>query len=833
MLEQVHYDDVVFKGAVGPVCHKMKKNVLIHAIVAIIMLAAPFHVAARQADPAEKEKPVAEKKPKPPEQEIPALLKKHRAPFSADNTDAGALAISATELIKFGDQEWLCSKLVDGQLSEAGVLAVVTAFEVNDDISALTQVLILSVADSREQVRERCEKALAAFLEKPKTRVPTIKKVLATCSGEGVSNELLLASISALGYARDLAAVDILIAFVKHTDAGVRARANKSLVSLTYQGFGEDAGAWKSWWDGNKHLSRDHIIEPVLKARIAGLEKKMQELEAQQSALALQMIESVPQRAVDFLSWDDAGVRRRAAEVITENRSEELVKGIMEQLISHLQNGENDEKTLLLLLDLVGSGTSEEKRAQEILLLYMRDDPRDVIKVRAAKSLQQHKTPEVCKAVGDLLGELKDERGRAELKLCLLDLLTMFDHVNDCALITPFLGLKNDKGIRGKAVKALGACTSEKAVDLLLKAFIEDPESEVRFEVTGSLARIGKAGTPENGLKAKAVEALKRGLVDKESFVRETVIRELGTLAPPDGVAIIQEHLRVEKDAKVRLWCVKALGMIHQADGLAVISKALSTAREGEAADKEFVEEARRACSDICGDDINLWQQAVEIFSNDGHYVLAGSCSDSFLSRAQEKNGHNGAIERVKILKADSWYKIYMGSGEIKKAVEQARLLTEIAPEDNGYLLEYARVLVKAEDFQAGAATYGKLIARYPADKPAELWLIKIEAAECSLALKDNAAVLALLNGFPVEGPGAGAMPEELVKRFKALKEKAAPVVEEVKEPPKEPVPAPPEPGGDKEGGTEVKPQPEVQPDEDPDDGKGVPSDDSGKGGVG
>ena len=484
-----------------------------------------------------------------------------RARFNASAKDPQALAIIAGDLIKAGDGAWLRQRLLDPEFPETGKSAILSAFGVNKDITALEELLVLSTSKTGEALRARCRSVLNGFLEDPDTRSACVKRLLAIVGAKEKPMPLLLGAVEALGEARDLASMDVLIGLLGHGDADMRTRAVQALKTLTLQDFGTDQKAWKAWWDKNRHRSRDRIIKPVLLHRLAVACKEAKELEARKIALALELIDDDPVKAAGFLDWKEPEVRRRAAEVVRTRGTETPAPVVLEKVAAHLEAGEKDEAVLRPLLEVLGAAGSDKDgkepakgvraRYRAILLSYLQRDGRLSVKVTAAASLKGYADPSLRRTAAAILESLKGHKEAAELQAVLLDRLAEFGPAEEIPLITFYLGPENDKTVREKAVFALGEAGSPAAIDILAKLLVEEPDMDLRFEVVRARTRLGQA-VKSGDMKVRVVTALKAGLRAREPRVRGQTVIGIGRLKPADGLEIVTEQIKTETDPGVR-----------------------------------------------------------------------------------------------------------------------------------------------------------------------------------------------------------------------------------------------------------------------------------------
>jgi HEAT repeat protein len=554
---------------------------------------------------------------------------------------------------------------------------------------------------------------------------------------------------------------------VQHKNPEIRMEAVRSLKALTYRDFGADRAAWEAWWKDNRHLPRDRLIEPVLNEELMKSRDESAKLKEQRNLLALQFIENNPDRAAEFLAWEVPLIRRRAAEAIAGQDPKEGQQAILDQVIAHLEKGESDEDTLKLLLRFTGRGGENRPAAQAILLKYLAEDGRESVKVEAAASLQNFRNPSVRQACRDHLLILKDRTDANALKESLLELLAEQGCGEDLDLIEHFLTANHSgsKGVRQEAVRALGASGESRAIEILERALVGQPETDVRKDAASSLLRLGGMGSEGDEMKKQAVAALQRGLVARDSSVKIACIIAIGELEPDDGLVVLREHLLSEdNDPGVLQHYMKAIGWLGDPEGLEVIASALPTNNNGGG----VFAAAQTAVDEICGEDPSLWAKAVEIFFARQQHNLTIHCCDFYINQIKGKNGDDETLRQVKIRRAESCYARYTGEGEHQKALEHARsLIEELAPEQSEYILDFARTLFRLSRYQEAADSFQAYLNRNPAGPSEARWRVKLERSRCFFDLGNMQAVLTGLDGM--DTPEYNTLSETLRKEIRDL----------------------------------------------------------------
>jgi len=769
---------------VGTVDTKMKKPIKFFILYLLLTCLIGTYSLSGADDP-----PAGQEKPQPPVQEDQVQV--HRNLFMGKDTPTEQLSISASELLKAGDTLWLRQRLVDPGASQDAIMAILWAFISHKDNSAFSEFLMLSLKEEWPNVQDRCHTAISIFLEDKKNRHTLLINLRALCKSPDTPLDQLCAAMRALGQSRDIKGVEVLIPFLEHEDKAVKKLAIASLRKLTHVENLTTVAEWKAWWEKNKDLDRDYIIESVLLEQIKKHKKDSEESRARNEELAFQIIGKDPKKAVQFLTEDSPKIRRRAAEIINKHCTEDKIKGVIEKVRVYLIPIKDDDATVLPLLALIGADPEKNQANQAVLLTYLNDkNSSDGIRAQAANSLTGYKNEDVLKAVVGILTANKDTKDRALFKVELLNLLAHVGCEPHFDLIKSFLNLKNEKDIRRAAVKALGATGCEAAIDVLGKILKDDdkslirfdPEFYIRFEAIDSLALLTKLGAPGSQIWEKAVAMIKLGLDDKALEVRKASISQLGLLNPSDGLQIFQERLRVEKSPEVKDFLISALGEIKNPGGIKVICSALpqvsekkATGGNGEDHSKLF-QTAQSAVESICGDDPKLWLQAIEVFFEGKQYSLVVGWCIAFKNRTNGKNGENGNQKKVESLSAEASYRSDILDNNLQSAEVNIERLVELNPENNAFLKEYADLLLQLKKYPEALAEFKKLLSRLSAEPDAKQWEVRVCIAGCYLDMGTPVDANMILKGFPPAG--MQNPPEALAKNIKALLSRAKSMIE-------------------------------------------------------
>lgn len=636
-----------------------------------------------------------------------------RAKVLQPDLDETARAVAATELIKAGEHAWLKARLADAATPEASVLGIVTAYQVQGDLSGLEEILVLTCDAGRPAVSKKCYEIIQYFLDEPKIHPVIVQRLVAICSSDETAAVLREASVEALGNSRDLTAVDTLLAVMARGGKQFLLPAAGALHKITLRDFGTDAEGWKAWWDKNRHLSRDRIIEEA-----ALLLKKDYLGEVQIS------LQRDPVRAFDFLGHQMVEVRRLAADAMKIHSANPAIVAGLDKVLAHLKSGEKDAKTLIPLLDVLGMVNGSVAGVQETLVGFLADQE-PLVAAAAARGLTALKTKDPHAMVGAVQSRLSDLKnpgpGPMALKVELLELLRNCGALGaavDANLVRGFLDPAHDITVRRKAVSTLGETGDPGVLEDLGKLLTGDPSDVIRFEVAGALVPLGKTvnkGNPSPELRQNCIEALKAGLNDVKANVRSECVINLGELEAPDLIAVLKGHLHQESDAAICRLCLAGFKRFPGLDGIQAIADSLAVLRGREPSREildSYRETARKTVRDLCQETSDLWFAAGEKLLAAGNHVLAAWAYEEFTKRAKEGNGQDDKIAQARGRRARAMYEF-----DLKGALPLLREILDsrgAEPSERELLRLLAEGYLREADFPNAAAMYDLYLGKVP-----------------------------------------------------------------------------------------------------------------------
>jgi HEAT repeat protein len=208
------------------------------------------------------------------------------------------------------------------------------------------------------------------------------------------------------------------------------------------------------------------------------------------------------------------------------------------------------QRLLHRLDDFITSEKTEEAHYFDAVVqafAQARGEALDAVALGVAARLDSANNSSVRGSVAQVLGSFGSDRAVDALLKALLE--------------------DQESRVRWRAASALGSIGSERAVDALLKALLEDQESDVRWRAAEALGSIGSE---------RAVDALLNALLeDQESFVQESAAKALGSIGSERAVGSLFKALLEVQESGIRGHAAEALGSIGSERAVDALLKAL------------------------------------------------------------------------------------------------------------------------------------------------------------------------------------------------------------------------------------------------------------------
>ncbi len=609
----------------------LRRRTLVLIVVGILL--AGSNLSAQEADP-NKETPQ------------PDPLEKNRSAVLGADTDAAGLVAATAALIAAGDIDWIAARALAGETSPRSSTALVRG------------LLLTARTGQPPELKDRCAVVLNGFLSDPAARALLVERLIELHSSGPSDREILLGIIDLLERALDTRGVDILLVHLESQDEVLKMKALSALRTITMRDFGSDGAAWKTYWNENKHLPRDRLLE-------GGILKELQNAIAEKDSRILTLVKEVlvlsPIKAFEYLQSRNLEVKRYAAGFLLDNAAKGNIAERLNLVAEHLDKGESDKATLIKLLDLLGKANGEAaKGAAERLIPFLRDPDAAVVIVAAGslsaldkkKALKTENYPPIAEgAQSRLSGLAPPDPATDQLKSQLIGLLEECGQAGaaiDAALLKSFAKEGHSGAVRASAIQALGATGEPGVLDFLENILKNDPDGGTRFEAANALKLLGKSGKID---QQRVIAILAAGLKDLQNNVRSVSVAGLGTFKCPEVIGILLEHLKKESDGRVCVNIIDILGDFKNIEGLNAVVRAFGLIKNRKL-NGTIIKDCRAATEaavrKICAENKEHFFTAGESFYAAQCYTLAAESYEEYLVAARPGNGDDAQISLTK-----------------------------------------------------------------------------------------------------------------------------------------------------------------------------------------
>ena len=625
----------------------------------------------------------------------------NRAKVLNAETDDSGRATAIRELARASDAAWLKARIIEEKPEEISSLVVFRG------------ILLLSRGGEDAGIRGTCLGLLQELLDDAATHAAMMIRFRTICLSGGDKN-LLAGAVSLLGSSRDLGSVEILLGILGRGEADLQALAALSLKKLTYENFGTDAAAWKAWWTKNSLLSRDMILEKVLRRR----EDDIASLQEKNLGLVKGFVACNPKIAFDFIASGDVRIKRFVTRFMLENASNPEISGRLNLVVAHLGKGEQDRETLTCLLSLLGQAAAGTAGVASTLISYL--GSADEYAAIAAESLNALHKKKVLKtedyaaiagAAQTRLQAMKEPGQAVTLKKTLVNLLMECGSAGtaiDVALLQGFAGAEYGAPVRKSAIQALGVSRDPNVLGYLKNVLVTDSDGEVRFEAAFALKLLGASGKVE---VAAVVAALAEGLGDLQGNVRSRCVIGLGTFRTEQVVGILLEHLKTEADGIVCKNCIDTLGNNFRNDaGLQAVVTAYSILKGRGLVNDLTSKSTCEAMIKICEEVPDRFLAGGDPFFNARCFSMAAWCAERFLEKGSYNNGNEEKGIRARAMQVRSHYH----AGNLKRALPLLKTFEKNEIPRRERLQFLAEGHLKIQDFKNAATSYDAYLSMIP-----------------------------------------------------------------------------------------------------------------------
>jgi len=457
----------------------------------------------------------------------------------------------------------------EGKDSAARLAVAEAVAKVNNPPRDLIEPLIVLLGGSEEAVRQAAGAALASYKDSGVAR-----RLGELARDEEADFSQRLGAINALSRMSDKSAIDAMIVLLDDDNVEIGAKTVAALHAATGIDEGQDARAWKQWWQENRNKTRQQWIRDVnasLTKRNKALEEQLGSLQKRLGRTLNECYQLTPElgRSALLLGWLKdplEQVRTLGLELVTAAVKERRL--LSEELAAQIRQ-------------MVDDPSSRVRETVMVVLRYPPNYPDDLQLILA--QLRQETDSQVRQEILTTLGRLGDKTVLKEVIASLGD-------------ASPAVAARA-AGSLAELVER-GEVASEDLVDAIepLKqrmAAVSAEKWELRQRFIDSMARIGDEGFAEvfashldqrfhpairqaaiRGLaglgQPQAAGLLVKSLSDADPAVRRAAAEGLGRLGRPEHLEPLFEHLKstVEQDHEVRKEAWKSFGLILSSAGV-------------------------------------------------------------------------------------------------------------------------------------------------------------------------------------------------------------------------------------------------------------------------
>ncbi len=441
--------------------------------------------------------------------EAPSKIDQWRGLLNSD--DAGARNMAALALLELQDEQAadaIRQVLRDPQ-KPASLLSILSAIKLRTDDRFTAEIVALLGSDEARIV-DGASAALAA--QKSPQAVDTMLKALRDPNHLPVARGRLAQIIAER---HELKAVPVLVELLGADDASLRAAALDALEKLTMQSLGPDREAWQRWWQDRRDQPREAMLEEIIRAQAAAIQRLSDQLSEQWiKLLSAQDLAKDAKPLTEALTSDVPSVQIFAAKKVAEMRLPDGAAMLIPCLSSRdAKVRQAAAQALGEIGDVAGVGS----------LTSLLDDADSKVAAAAATSLGRLKVTDAAPALLRLLN-----RGAAESAASAARALGDIGVRQAVpALSEALLNEKLEGAAREEAAAALGKLNDPAALPALVSS-LDSPDDRIRWAAADSLGRLGLL---------ESVAPLGKTLAsDKDPRVREVAALALGNIRSKEAV---------------------------------------------------------------------------------------------------------------------------------------------------------------------------------------------------------------------------------------------------------------------------------------------------------
>ncbi len=619
---------------------------------------------------------------------------------------------AASKLLELPQSEALA--VLRNALAEEGNVArtkIMKAFELQLDPRA-NDLIAVALSDPAEQVRQAAISALS--VQAVETLLPPLSDILLSKENSDVSKA---AAARVLSSKRHKESISLLIKAMEQNSGKARTACAAALAQLTSFEFGENVQNWTDWYAAIADLTREQLLEAILKHReeqLTQVREGLKEVQEEAATAFIALLQNQIDRAAapplaelaKALHSNYPRLRKFAAAELGKINSEDTAKILVDAV--------NDQNPTVReeALNSLGRIGEKAKSAVEAISQRLLEDTHSTVRAAAAVALEATKDKSASPALIDALYQ---------------------DNVPD---------------VRAKAAHALGEIAAPGAADALVWALDQDVDPNVRREAAAALGKVG------NG---KTAQILTEKSNDPDHLVRRAIAQSLGFLKTDESLPALRE-LAGDIHPLVREAACNSLGSLRNPEATSTLVDHIIDPEEKVAA------AARAALEKLLGDDLDAY---LRIADQSGEERLMAAIYELVLKHFATAQNHQETLLPIRKRLAQ----ILIKQNNYLKATPLFEALAQLSPDAE--ILHTLVTCYEASARHVEAAKTRLRLVRLEFAPPQEQWQAIVQDAERLLESGRTDELKKLLEHLSAESPDLGTL--ETKSRLLELKSQFAP----------------------------------------------------------
>lgn len=572
-------------------------------------------------------------------------------------------------------------------------LTIIKAFQFDENTQALDELVAL-LADPNADVRHTAIEALGEM------RTPeAISRMSSVLADTTKPSAIRVGVAAALGRTKKKEAVGALVGVLSENDEMLRKTAVNCLLSITRRkDLGEDPQKWREWWDRHRWKSSEDFYQMILEGMEQQLDNALQSFNQISDMFAEATIaELAKKNDLNEFIKESTNINPKVRKYVAQ----ELVKFKTDPAFQALSKMIADKSEVVRSAVAESLGKTGDKRAVQILIPVLKNDPDPLVQQEAAASLGKLASPQAFEP-----------------------LVQALEHTHP--------------SVSSTAASALGELGDTRAVPALIAVMTNtERPAATREQAAGALGKLGDT---------RAVAPLITVLSDTNDRLRWYAAMALGKLGDAAAVKPLCQILTTDGTPNVREAAAMSLGILRNKEAMDSLSKAVHDP------DPNVANAAREALFTIAGDDCVTLLMVGQILMAKSEYPAAIRIFQKLVEKYADSPQYTEEVYRAKEALAQCYAKI----NEWKNARELYEDLVKRDPSRADTRQGLVKAMIQNKEYTLAAKFYLDSLAHAP--EQSALWwselyklleerFVEITPADVLLIIEDALKVDQTLGG--------------------------------------------------------------------------------------